>query len=1280
LKFVSLHNHTGYSIYDAIGTPADYVEWVLENAGDDSRALAITEHGNMNSIGYIAAAQEKYEGRAKLIFGNEAYYIPSIETWEQDKERATLTNKEKKRKKKEKDSLIEDEKESKNKSYDPVNRRNHLVILAQNQKGLENLFRLTSRSYRQGFYRKPRVDFNMLKACNEGLIISSACLAGLPAYASFHPDVGEDEVKRDLMYHKELDPLMELFGKDRFFLELQFNNIPEQQILNEHIMDFSEKTGYKMIVTCDSHYPRPEMWRDRKIYNLLGYQAQKKNIDVEALEREEKEADTHLYLKNAEQLLNSLYDSPFGKNMGEAKERRIKEAIERTYDIAHDLIEDVHTDRTIKLPKVFQVTEDIKTPFEKLKKLSFQGLKDKGLLNKEYMDRTAFELGAIKKLGMEEYFLAKKEIIDTHKRHMLIGTARGSAGGSLVCYLIGITMIDSVKHNLLFERFLSTSRADLADIDTDIEMKEYSMDILKERFGKDNVLAISNYNRLQLRSLIKDISKLYSVPYEEVNQVTKVIENEAKDRIMEEIGHDQKLYEFTFDRAVKYSPTLRKFLKAYPKVGKHISNLFQEIKATSIHAGGVLITDDIEKHVPVVVAKGLDQCPVSEGITAQHLKYLGMVKFDVLGLTTLKIIRRCIEGILKEGGAKRPTMDDVWEFYNENLHPDVIDQGSKEVFKKVYCGGSFPSVFQFSQPAVRSFCRKAKPKTVSDISAITSIFRPGPLEGRAHERYLAFKPSDLKKEHPIIQEVLKDTRGTLVYQEQFMVLANRLAGFSLEEANKLRKLLMKPMVTLADEIKKERIEIGERFVNGCMEKGLTKRRANKLWEKEILGFISYGFNKCLLFSETVIVFDSCFMQKEMTMEQIYKNKDKMLFVGTRDEETQKDVEVFIKDVHDTGIKDVFEFNLQDGKIVRCTQDHKFRTTDGELLPICQIMAGSLGAISCKYLGKKQTYDLEVNHPDHQFYMANGVLTSNSHAIAYSYDSYQCAWLYTHHEKNWLKACLECDSNLEKTINAVRFLGYPVEKPDVNKSTDIEWDLAEDGSFVPPLVSLKGIGLTAAGELVKFRPSEGFKDIYDFLFKNGGWRWNKLNKKGLQILVRIEAFESLGCVGKEKLFKNYSHMERSIFGDNFDKIKKGKLTLEDAAAMAPKDDWSVVEKIGIQKGIVGFYDKTLIVGEFLEVFKEFSIKSIDETPDDKHKLKVWAIVEKVDQKISKNGNPFVTVSVTGSTDKPYFFRVWNTTVKGTDLWIEGNVVIFGLDYSKKWGFNLSNKVRPMQVTK
>jgi DNA polymerase-3 subunit alpha len=1143
VKFVNLHGHTGHSLYDAIGSPEDHAQWMLKNAGEDSSALAITEHGNMSSAGSIVAAQKKMKDSAKFIYGVEAYYVPSLERWQKEKEKAKEEKKKKKAKSDaESELVIENESESKSKSYDLITRRNHLVLLAQNQIGLKNLFSLISRSYREGFYKKPRVDFEMLRKHSEGLIASTACLAGIPTWCVFHPDADDEDKKMQLL-HQELDPFIELFG-ERFFLELQFNKIPEQNVTNEALIKFSKEVESKLIVTCDSHYSDPKMWKDREIYRFLGYQMQKKGVDLELLDKDINDLSAHLYLKNGDQLWDSYLETPLSNKDNHVI---VREAIERTYDIAHDLIEPVSPDDSVKLPRTFMLSNEIKTSFDKLKKLVLDGLKKKNLTSKEYIDRAVYELNVIKKMGVEDYFLTKAEILNALRKEMLTGSGRGSGAGSLVCYLLDITYLDPVKNGLLFERFLSPSRAEIPDVDSDVELKDQALDILKEHFGVDNVLAISNYNRLQLRSLVKDISKLYGIGFEEVNAVTKVMESEAKDKIMDEIGHDQKLYEFTFEKAKQYSPTFKSFLLKHPDVGSHIENLFKEIRSIGRHAGGILIIPD-DSCLPIIRVRGIDQSPITEGITAQHLQYFGLVKFDVLGLATLRIIRRCIEGILKSEGNENPTIDDVWDYYNKTLHPDVIDPKDQKVFKNVYHKGQFPSIFQFAEKNIQKFCKKAKPTSVDDISAISALWRPGPLKGKADERYLAARPSDIKKEHPIIQEILAETKGVLLYQEQFMLLAHKLAGFTLEEANKLRKLLVKPATSLAEEMKRERIEIGEKFVRGCIEKGLAEKRARNLWEKEILGFISYGFNK-------------------------------------------------------------------------------------------------------------------------------------SHSECYAYNSYQCAWLFTHHKEHWIKACLESDPDLEKTINTVRELGFSVTKPDVNTSTVEEWEVKGD-VCIPPLTSLKGVGATAANELVRSRRVWlNFESVQSFFFRpDGSWRWSKLNKKALQILVRIEAFESVDCVGKDKLFKNYKHMESALFDDGrYEKIKKKKLSIEDAAAMADADDWTTAEKMAIQKAIVGFYDKGLIVGKFIKIFEKYNIQAIDEAADDRNKNHIWGVVESVEQKTTKTGKPFLVISVSGLSDKPYTFRAWNATLNGPN-WREGNILVFDLEYDKKWGYNLKRTGEILKVTK
>lgn len=383
------------------------------------------------------------------------------------------------------------------------------------------------------------------------------CIAGIPAWCSTqHSDDTESAMK---LYDKEVGPLMEIFGKERFYLELQFNKLPQQQLTNKHIIEYAKRTGYNLVATADCHYVNKDQFRDREIYRLLGYQQQKKMVDMSILDKTIDEMEAQLYLKNGDQMFQCYRDT-FAQHHED--DQLIIDALQRTYDIAHNFIEDVVPNDDIKLPKTFQVTDKILTPFDKLKELCLEGLKVKKLnTKKEYVERAIFELKVIKKLSVAEYFLTLKEMLDIVRKEMLTGTARGSAAGSLVCYLLNITFIDPVKNGLLFERFLSESRKELPDIDSDLENKEEAFDLIKAHFGEESVVAISNYNRMQLKSLIKDVARLYSVPFEEVNKVTKIIEREARKPIMEEIGYDQKLYELTYEKALQYSPTLCKFIK-----------------------------------------------------------------------------------------------------------------------------------------------------------------------------------------------------------------------------------------------------------------------------------------------------------------------------------------------------------------------------------------------------------------------------------------------------------------------------------------------------------------------------------------------------------------------------------------------------------------------------------------------------------------------------------------------------------------------------------------------
>lgn len=843
LKFVGLHAHTNGSLGDAIGRAEDHFNFVLENAGEDSMALAVSDHGLATEYGYVYAAKQKFKKKGvpfKPIWGCEMYIHPDLELWAKQKA-------EKEEEPEVEVSSIEIEGDSKDKAkwYNPINRRHHLVVLAQNPAGIKNLYKLISESYRSGFYRYPRADFKMLEKHKEGLIISSACLAGLPSWLILRDqEKAKEEIIKSL--DTEFKPLLEIFGKDHAYLEIQFNKLPEQKLVNGILEEYSKLSGFKTVATADSHYSRPEHWREREIYRLLAQQSRGYDVGPDNLPKSVDELKCELFPRSGNQMF-----AAYQEHNPELNEQFVLDSITRTYDIAHDFIEDIDFDTSYKLPVSFLAGKDA---FDELTQLCFEGMEAKDLNdNDEYIERLAKELKVIKSKGLSTYFLTLKRAIDVIKASFLVGAGRGSGASSLVNYVLGITLVDPIKNNLLFERFISENRNEPADVDSDIEDRDAALNVLRNEFGEHNVVAISNFNTLQLKSLVKDISKFYGIDFQEVNEVTRVMESEARQPILDSIGNDQKLYVFDLEGATEHSKTFQKFIKKYPHVAESIKILFKQNKSYGKHAGGVIITENSDECMPIIRVKGTSQTPWGEGLTAKHLEPFGLIKYDFLGIATLRTIRRCIERVLVAEG-KEKNFKNVMEFYNKYLHPDVFGVGNPDVFKEIFHKGKFCGTFQFTEMNAQTFCRNVQVESIEDISAVTAIMRPGPLTGGADKKYLEAKQNkdQIYYEHEVLEEILGPTYGVLCYQEQFMLLANKLAGFTLTESDELRKLLMKPITSMADEIKVKRKEAEDRFINGCVNAGLTLERATKLWEKEILGFISYGFVKSHSISYSIL--------------------------------------------------------------------------------------------------------------------------------------------------------------------------------------------------------------------------------------------------------------------------------------------------------------------------------------------------------------------------------------------------------------------------------------------
>ena len=534
----------------------------------------------------------------------------------------------------------------------------------------------------------------------------------------------------------------------------------------------------------------------------------------------------------------------------------VLQSIEETHKIAFERIESFLPDNTVRLPE-FVVPAGF-TATQALVNFALEGLKEQGFhTNKEYTSRLKRELDIIDERGFSKYFLTMKSIADVATDMMLAGPGRGSAAGSLVAYALGITQIDPIKHGLLFSRFLRSDATDYPDIDYDVSDSMALKEKLVEMWGEDCVAPISNWNTLQLKSLIKDISKLYNIPFTEVNTVTSIMMREATPDAKRKHGVKAGVYVPTWEEVMEFSPSLQAYLNKHPAVKTHVEGLVGQVRSCSRHAGGVVIAENLNENMPLINSGGVRQAPWAEGQNVRHLEPMGFIKFDLLGLSTLKMMEGCIEHILRRHhGVENPTFAEVLNYYNEKLHPDVIDMDNQEVYENVFHAGRWAGIFQFTEQGAQKFCTRVKPRNIIDVSAITSIYRPGPLSAGVHDEYLEAKesPQYIRYLTDESREITQETFGFLIFQEQIALLANKLGGLTLDEGNMLRKVLTKKGTGKADVTDQLRIK----FINGCVDKGIKVDDASSLWNK-FEYFSGYGFNKSHAVSYSVISFQCAWL-------------------------------------------------------------------------------------------------------------------------------------------------------------------------------------------------------------------------------------------------------------------------------------------------------------------------------------------------------------------------------------------------------------------------------------
>ncbi len=773
--FVHLHVHTQYSLLDGACRITELIKKAKEL---DMDSIAITDHGVM--YGVVDFYKEAKRQGIKPIIGCEVYTAARTR---QDKASHIDAN------------------------------PGHLVLLAKDETGYQNLMHLVSIGFVEGFYYKPRVDFEILEKYHEGLIALSGCLGGDVPRAILNGD--EEKAKQLIMKY------ISVFGRENYFLEIQDHGISEQRILNTKLIKLAKEIEIGVIATNDVHYVNKQDAWNQDV--LLCIQTGKTIDESERMKFETNE----FYLKSTEEMMQLFSYVP--------------EAITATADIAKRCNVDFEFGK-LHLP-YYEVPED-KTPFDYLKTLCQQGMEQKyKVITPAIQEKLDYELTVIKNMGYIDYFLIVWDFIKYAKDHgIMVGPGRGSAAGSLVAYSLGITNIDPVKYHLLFERFLNPERVSMPDIDIDFcyERRQEVIDYVIRKYGKDRVAQIITFGTMAARAAVRDVGRALNMPYADVDVVAKSIPIE--------LG-------MTIEKALQMNPELKKMYQKDKQVHTLIDaamSLEGLPRHASTHAAGVVISNKpVAAHVPLQKNE--------DSITTQFpmgtLEELGLLKMDFLGLRTLTVIR--------------DTVCMIAQSQHINIDIENIDFESKPAYD-LLCQGNTEGVFQLESAGMKQFMKELKPNTLEDIIAGISLYRPGPMD--QIPLYIKNKnnPAQITYKHPLLESILDVTYGCIVYQEQVMQIVRELGGYSLGRADLVRRAMSKKKTDVMEQEKNNFIygivdKDGNIEVEGAIRKGLPEHIAVSIFD-EMMDFAKYAFNKSHAAAYAVIAYQTAWLKTHYPTE------------------------------------------------------------------------------------------------------------------------------------------------------------------------------------------------------------------------------------------------------------------------------------------------------------------------------------------------------------------------------------------------------------------------------
>ena len=1016
---------------------------------------------------------------------------------------------------------------------------NHLTVLVRNRTGYKNLVKLVSRAFLEGFYYKPRVDRELLAQHADGLLVLSGCL---------NSEVSRMLSAGDAVKARETAGwYQDVFGKDHYFMEVQAHGIEEQERVMVDTLRIAKSIGAPVVGTNDSHYL--ENGHSRAHEALLCIQTGTNLQDTQRFRFSTQE----FYIKTAEEMARVFAELP--------------EACSNTLAVAERCNLTLEFNQ-FHLPRYVVPSEHTLDSY--LHELAHAGLKRRYGANPgdAIEARLAHELAVIEKMGFAGYFLVVWDFIRyAREQGIAVGPGRGSSAGSLTAYCLGITNVDPIRYGLLFERFLNPERISMPDMDIDFsdDRRDEVIRYVAERYGRDRVAHIITFGTLGAKAAIRDVGRVLGMPYGDVDRIAKLVPNFPLN--------------ITLDDAYQKSLPLAEMVRGQANV-KELWEIARTLEGctrhASVHASAVVISDEpLEEYIPLY--KDPKRPELITGYAMGPIEKLGLLKMDFLGLRTLTVLANTVALIKESRGL--------------TLDLDRLPLDDKKTYEMLSDAKTF-GVFQLESSGMRDALRGLKPEQLEDLIAMVSLYRPGPMElipdfiQRKHGR------SKITYEHPAMEKFTRETYGIMVYQEQIMQIASEMAGFTMGEADILRRAMGKKDREL---MAKQR----EKFLAGCRERNTSAAKAERVWEL-MEKFAGYGFNKCLT-GDTLI-------------EMADGSRKPITAVCDGDAVLTKDGPHLARGVRPSGMRRVGRLTLANGMTLRCTPDHPIFTqrewVDAEDLTGADVVAvldtargretrtvrvhghaeGRISSDACMLETSiawaspvsfvleavEPTYDFEV--PGAHSFIANGIAVHNSHAAAYGLVAYQTAYFKANYPVEFMAALLTSEmgdtDKIVKYIEECRAMGIQVVPPDVNVSA-VQFSVAGD-TVRFGLAAIKNVGEAAMQSILKSRSAEGpFQTLDDFCARVD---LRLVNRRVVESLIKAGAFDSLGLTRAHLLATTDTALDigqrqqrdrAEGQGSFFEMIPAAA----PARAIAPTEitpEWEADQRLAFEKEVLGFY--------------------------------------------------------------------------------------------------------------